>query len=59
MDYVGAKLDIGAAAESDGDDVPVVVQQDASDVGRTIFVQFTGDPDPSSPVRGDARIKQA
>jgi len=35
-----------------------VVQQDSADPGGTIYVQFTGDPDPASPVRGDIRIRQ-
>jgi hypothetical protein len=35
-----------------------LVQQDAADPGKTIFVQFTGDPNPTGMARGDIRIIQ-
>lgn len=39
-------------------DTAALVQQDGADTGRTVFVQFTGDSDPGSPIRGDIRIKE-
>jgi hypothetical protein len=59
MKFVGTSFDTGA--EPTALDVPIanIVQQDVADPGVKIYVQFTGDPDPSSPVRGDVRIKQA
>ena len=63
--YDGQQLKGIAAATADGDatrfdETPAIVQQDAvNDTGRTIYVQFSGDPAPSSPVRGDIRIVES
>ena len=40
-------------------DTAEIVQQDAADPGRTIYVQFTGDPAPTGLVKGDIVITQA
>ncbi len=59
MKYVGAGLELGTAATVADETVATIVQQDGADPGRTEYRQFTGDPDPSSPVRGDVRIVQS
>jgi len=59
LEYVGTAIEIGASAQAGGADVPALVQQDATDVGRTVFIQFTGDSAPTGMVRGDILIRQA
>lgn len=53
------QFSVGPAGVDGSDAANPIVQQDVADLGQTIYVQFTGDPDPSSPVRGDIRIRQA
>lgn len=59
MKFVGTSFDTGAGPKALNIPIASIVQQDVADPGVKIYVQFTGDPDPSSPVRGDIRIRQA
>lgn len=59
-EYVGPQKKLGPnpVAETGDQDVPTIVQQ-GTETGRTIYVQFTGDSNPSSPVAGDIRFVEA